>query len=135
VFSFPNIVFKHPVALIYHLFHIYFPLKYTLFSFPSIVFKHPVVLIYHLFLIYIPLKYTLLYIHSSSILHGSAVYGHHQVSCILLKLLQCCMKAYVPSPNEYNSINVYNMEELEVLGSREVPLHSSLFKPMTCSTY
>jgi hypothetical protein len=27
IFSFPNIVFKHPVELIYHLFHIYFRLK------------------------------------------------------------------------------------------------------------
>jgi hypothetical protein len=27
MFSFPNIVFKHPVALTYHLIHIYFRLK------------------------------------------------------------------------------------------------------------
>jgi hypothetical protein len=32
MFSFPNIVFKHPVALIYHLFHIYFRLKCNLLS-------------------------------------------------------------------------------------------------------
>jgi hypothetical protein len=47
------------------------------FSFPNIVFKLPVALIYHLFHKYFRLKYTLLYSHPST-LHGSAVYGHHQ---------------------------------------------------------
>jgi hypothetical protein len=30
MFSFPDIVFRHPVAIIYHLFHIHFRLKYNL---------------------------------------------------------------------------------------------------------
>jgi hypothetical protein len=59
-FAFPNILFKHPLALIYHLFHIYFSLKCS--SLPS---------------------------HPSATLHVSAVHGHHQVSSIFLKLLQC----------------------------------------------
>jgi hypothetical protein len=44
-FSLINIVFKYPVALIYHLFHIYFRLKFNLLSshpFPhvSAVYSH-----------------------------------------------------------------------------------------------
>jgi hypothetical protein len=57
------------------------------FSFPNIEFKHPVALIYNLFHIYFRLKCSLLCSHPSSTLHVSAVYGHHQVSSILLKLL------------------------------------------------
>jgi hypothetical protein len=51
----------------------------------GIVFKHPVALIYHLIHIYFRLKCNLLYSHPSSTLHGSAVYSHHQVSSDLLK--------------------------------------------------
>jgi hypothetical protein len=40
-----------------------------------IMFKPPVALIYHLFHIYFRLKYNLLHSHPSSTLHGSAVYG------------------------------------------------------------
>jgi hypothetical protein len=58
-----------------------------MFSFANIVFKLPVALIYHLFHIYFRLECNVLHSHSSSELHGSAVYGHHQVSSILLKLL------------------------------------------------
>jgi hypothetical protein len=64
MFSFPNILFKHPVALIYHLFHIYFLLKYNL----------------------------LVYIQPSSTLYVSDIYDHHQVSSTLLKLLHCMSK-------------------------------------------
>jgi hypothetical protein len=48
-----------------------------MFSVPDIVFKHSAALMYHLFHIYFPT------------LHGSAVYGHHQVSTVSLKLLHC----------------------------------------------
>jgi hypothetical protein len=60
-----------------------------MFSSPNIVFKHLVALMYHVFHIYFCLKCNLLSSHPSSTLHVSAVYGHHQVSSILLKLLQC----------------------------------------------
>jgi hypothetical protein len=60
LFSFLNIVFKQPVALIYPLFHIYFSLKCNFLSSPP-----------------------------SSTLYVSAVYGHHQVFSILLILLHC----------------------------------------------
>jgi hypothetical protein len=63
VFSFPNIVFNSPVALTHNLFHIYFRLKCNLLS------SRP-----------------------SSTLHVSAVYDHHQISSILLKLLHCMSK-------------------------------------------
>jgi hypothetical protein len=62
------------------------------FSFPNIVFKHPVALIYYLFHIYFRLTCILLSSHPSSTLHVSAVYGHQQVSSILLKLLHCMLK-------------------------------------------
>jgi hypothetical protein len=62
---------------------------HPVFSFPNIVFKHPVALIHNLFHIYFRLKYTLLYNYPSSTIHGCAIYGHHQVSYILLKLLFC----------------------------------------------
>jgi hypothetical protein len=58
-----------------------------MFSFPNNLFKNPVALIYHLFHIYFRLKYNLLSSHRSSTVHCSAVYGHHQVSSILIKLL------------------------------------------------
>jgi hypothetical protein len=60
-----------------------------MFSFPKIVFKHPVALIDHLFHIYFRLKRNLVSCHPSSTLHVSAVYGHHQASSILLKSLHC----------------------------------------------
>jgi hypothetical protein len=63
-----------------------------MFTFPNIVFKDPVALIYHLFHIYFRLKYNLLYSNPSSTLRGSAVYDHHQVSSVLLKLLHCMSK-------------------------------------------
>jgi hypothetical protein len=63
-----------------------------MFPFLNIVFTYPIALIYHLFHIYFRLKYNLLYSHPSSTLHGSAVYGHHQVSSISLKLLHCMSK-------------------------------------------
>jgi hypothetical protein len=62
-----------------------------MFSFSNVVFKHPVKLIYHVFHIYLRLKCNLLYSHPSSTLHGSDVYGH-QVSSVLLKLLECMLK-------------------------------------------
>jgi hypothetical protein len=61
-------------------------------SFPTIVFKHPVALIYHLFHICFRVKCNVLASHPSSTLHVSAVYSHHQVSSILLKLLHCTRK-------------------------------------------
>jgi hypothetical protein len=64
-FSLPNIVFKHPVALINHLYHIYFRIKSNLSS------SHP-----------------------SSTLHGSAVYSSSGAS-ILLKLLHCISKFHL----------------------------------------
>jgi hypothetical protein len=63
-----------------------------MFSFPNIVFKHHFALTYHLFHIYFRLKCNLLSNHPSSTLHGSAVYGHHQASSVLLKLLHCMSK-------------------------------------------
>jgi hypothetical protein len=60
--------------------------------FPNIVFKHPVAFIYHLFHIYFRLRCSLLSSHPSSSLHVSAVYDHHQVSSILLKLLHSMSK-------------------------------------------
>jgi hypothetical protein len=61
-----------------------------MFSFPNIVFKHPVALIYHLFHINFRLKYKVLNSHPSSTLHGSAaIYSHHPVSSILLKFSRC----------------------------------------------
>jgi hypothetical protein len=65
---------------------------HPVFSFPNTVFKHPVVLIYHLFYIYFCFKCNLLSSHPSSTLHILAVYGHHQVSSVLLKLLYCMSK-------------------------------------------
>jgi hypothetical protein len=62
---------------------------HPMFSFLNIVFKHPGALIYNLFHIHFRLKCNLLSSHSSSTLHVSAVYGHHQVPSILLKLLHC----------------------------------------------
>jgi hypothetical protein len=52
----------------------------------NIVFKHPVALIYLLYT-YFCLKCNLFSIHPSSCLHVSSAYGHHQVLSILLKLL------------------------------------------------
>jgi hypothetical protein len=63
-----------------------------MFYFPNIVLKHPVALIYHLFHKKFRLKYDLLYSHPSSTLHGAAIHGHHQVSSILLKLFHCMSK-------------------------------------------
>jgi hypothetical protein len=60
-----------------------------MFALPNIVFKHPVALIYHIFYIYFRLKCNLLCSHPYSTLHDSAAYGHHQVSSSLLKLLHC----------------------------------------------
>jgi hypothetical protein len=62
--------------------------------FLNIEFKHPVALIYNLLHIYFRLKCNVLLSHPSSTLHGSAVrvYGHHKVSSILLKLLYCILK-------------------------------------------
>jgi hypothetical protein len=65
---------------------------HPMFSFPNIVFKHSVALIYHLFHIYFPPKCNSLSSHPSSILHVSAVYGHCQVAFTLLKLLHCMSK-------------------------------------------
>jgi hypothetical protein len=62
---------------------------HPMFSLPNIVFKHPVALIYHLFHIYFHLKCNLLSSHPSPTLHILAVYGHRQVSSIMLKLLHC----------------------------------------------
>jgi hypothetical protein len=47
---------------------------------------------FHLFYIYFHLKCNLLYSHPSSTLHVLDVYSHHQVSSLLLKLLQCMSK-------------------------------------------
>jgi hypothetical protein len=63
-----------------------------LFFLINILFKYPVALIHHLFHIYFRLKCNLLSSHPSSTLHGSAVYSHHQVSSILLKLLHYMSK-------------------------------------------
>jgi hypothetical protein len=63
-----------------------------MFPFPNFVFKNPLVLVYHLFHIYLRLKCNLLYSHPSFTLHVSAVDDRHQVSSILLKLLQCMSK-------------------------------------------
>jgi hypothetical protein len=60
--------------------------------FPNIVFKHSVALIYHLFHIYFRLKCNLLSSHPSSTLHVSAVYGHHEVSSSLLKVVALYVK-------------------------------------------
>jgi hypothetical protein len=65
---------------------------HPLFSVANIVFKHPVALVSHLFYIYFSLKLNLLSSHPSSKLHDSAVYGHHQVPSILLKLLHFYVK-------------------------------------------
>jgi hypothetical protein len=65
---------------------------HPMFSFPNTVFKHPVALIYHLFYRYCHLKSDLLSSHPSSTLHVWAVYGYHQVFSILLKLLHCMSK-------------------------------------------
>jgi hypothetical protein len=72
-----------------------------MFSFPNIVFKHPVTLICHLFHIYFRLKYILLYSQPSSTLHVSAVYGHYQVSSVLLKLLHCMSKFHIPRERDF----------------------------------
>jgi hypothetical protein len=53
----------------------------------SFVFKHPVALVYRLFHIYLSLKCNLLYSHPSSTFHGSAANGHYQLSSTLLILL------------------------------------------------
>jgi hypothetical protein len=60
--------------------------------FPHIVFKHPVALIHNLFHIYFRLQCNLLSSQPSSALHVSAVDRHHLVSSILLKLLHCISK-------------------------------------------
>jgi hypothetical protein len=52
---------------------------HPMFPFPNIVFKHPVALIYHSFHIYFHVECNLLHSHPSSTSHISAVYGHHQV--------------------------------------------------------
>jgi hypothetical protein len=65
---------------------------YPMFSFANIVFKHPVELVYNLFHIYFSRICNILPSHTASTLHVSAVYGHHQVSSILLKLLHCLSK-------------------------------------------
>jgi hypothetical protein len=54
-----------------------------------VVFEHPVALIYNSFHIYFRLKCNLLFNDPSTSLYVSAVYGHHQISSILLKLLYC----------------------------------------------
>jgi hypothetical protein len=65
---------------------------HEMFSFPNILYKYPAALICHLFHTYFNLKCNLLSGHPSSTLHVSAVYDHHQVSYILLKLLHCMSK-------------------------------------------
>jgi hypothetical protein len=70
MFPFPNTVFKHPVALLYNLLHIYFRLKCNLYS------------------------------HLSSTVHGSALYCHNQVSSIFVKYLHCMSKFRVASERD-----------------------------------
>jgi hypothetical protein len=48
---------------------------HQMFSFPNIAFKYPVALIYNSFHIYFRLKYSLLYSHPSSTSHGLAIYA------------------------------------------------------------
>jgi hypothetical protein len=92
-------------TLLQRVFPLYFPTKYIVrisqlphdfympYTFHCPIFLQvilrgqQVVLIYHLFHIHSRLKYNLSYSHPSSTLHGSAIYGHHHVSSILLKLL------------------------------------------------
>jgi hypothetical protein len=63
-----------------------------MFPFPNIAFMHLVALIHHLFHIYFRFKCNLLSSHLSSILNVSAVYDHHRVSSIFMKLLPCISK-------------------------------------------
>jgi hypothetical protein len=55
-----------------------------MFPFPNIVFKHPVAITYNLFHIYFHLKFNLSYSDPSSTLHSSVVYDHHQVGVLHL---------------------------------------------------
>jgi hypothetical protein len=64
-------------------------------TFPTTVFKHFVALIYHLLHIYFRLKCNLVSSHPSSTSYVSVVHGHHQVSSILLKLLNCMSKSRI----------------------------------------
>jgi hypothetical protein len=63
-----------------------------MFSFSNIVFKHPIAWIYHLFHVYFRLKRNLLSSHPSCTPHVSVVYCHRQVSPVLLKLFHCKSK-------------------------------------------
>jgi hypothetical protein len=80
-----------------------------MFSFPNIVLKHPVALIYHLFHIYFRLMCILLSSHPSSTLHVSAIYGHHQVSSILLKLLHCMSKFCIACECDISSLKYIDL--------------------------
>jgi hypothetical protein len=53
-----------------------------MFSFPNIVFKHPVALKYHLFRIYFRLKCNLLTSRPSSTVHVSALYDLHEIMVV-----------------------------------------------------
>jgi hypothetical protein len=66
MFSFPNNVFNHPIALIYHLFHIF------------------------IYIISFRFKCNLLSSHPTSTLHVSDVLGHHQLSSIFLNCCTVC---------------------------------------------
>jgi hypothetical protein len=81
---------------------------HPMFPFPNIVFKHSVALIYHLFHIQFGLKYNLLYSHLSFTLHVSAVFGDYQVS-ILLKLLHCMSKFLIACERDISLIKTYEL--------------------------
>jgi hypothetical protein len=68
---------------------------HPMFTFPNVVFKNPVALIYDLFHINFRLKCNLLSSHPFFKLHVSVIYGHHQVSSVLLNLLHCMSKFHI----------------------------------------
>jgi hypothetical protein len=58
----------------------------------------------HLFHIYLHLKCNLLSSHPSSSLHVSAVYGHHQVSSVSLKLLHCMSRLRIACERDFSGL-------------------------------
>jgi hypothetical protein len=88
-----------------------------MFYISNIIFKHPVVVIYHLFHTYFRLKCNLLYSHFSTSLHRSAVYYLHQVCSFLLKYLRCISKFHSPPTSaEVNKIWIYTSTPIHLHG-------------------